>query len=126
MKHCPRCNSEYEDDASRCVDCEAELVEGPADDPIEEVHPESDLEGVYATGNPAIIPLIKSLLTDAGIEFMVKGESIQDVIGWGRLGGFNNIAGPVEFFVASEDALTAREILQHLDDEVPGEAPDEP
>ena len=47
------------------------------------------------------------------------------MIGIGVLGGFNNAIGPVEFVVAAEDAPTARELLAHLDDAVPGEPPEE-
>lgn len=123
MKHCPQCNVEYQDDASRCSDCDATLLAGP---PITETHPDVTLERVYATGDPAVIPLVKSLLDDAGIAFLAKGDAIQDLFGWGRLGtGLNYVIGPVEFFVAQEDAPSALEILGHLADSVPVESPDE-
>lgn len=126
MKHCPQCNLEYEDGASRCSDCDAALVTGPRDEPIEEDHPDITLERVYVAGDPAVIPLIKSLLDDAEIEYLVKGETIQDLFGWGRLGtGVNYITGPVEFYVSNKDAFTAREILSHMADDVPEEAADE-
>jgi len=127
MMHCPRCNLEYQDDAVQCSDCEVTLVPGPRPEPLKQVHPEVELERVYVAGDPATIPIIKSLLDDAEIEYLVKGEGVQDLFGWGRIGtGFNFVTGPVEFFVASENASTAREILGHLMDEVPDEAPDEP
>jgi hypothetical protein len=126
MMHCPKCNLEYQDDAVQCSDCEVTLVSGPRSEPIKEVHPEIELERVHVAGDPATIPIIKSLLDDAEIEYLVKGEGVQDLFGWGRIGtGFNFVTGPVEFFVASENASTAREILGHLTDEVPEEAPDE-
>jgi hypothetical protein len=45
------------------------------------------METVYATGDPALVALVKSLLEDAEIECFTKGDEIQDLIGWGRLGG---------------------------------------
>jgi hypothetical protein len=121
MKHCPECNVEYVDTAIKCSDCDVELTSGPA---IQEEHPDPKIETVYATGDPALVALAKSLLEDAGIEYGTKGDDIQ-LFGGGRLGGFNILCGPVEFVVAAEDAPTARELLAHLDDAVPDELPEE-
>jgi hypothetical protein len=122
MKHCPECNVEYIDAAIRCYDCDAELALGP---PIPEDHPDPKIETVYATEDPALVALAKSLLEDAKIEHFTKGYEIQDLIGIGRLGGLNILCGRVEFMVAAEDAPTARELLAHLDDADPDEPPKE-
>jgi len=122
MKHCPECNVEYMDTAIRCSDCDVELTIGPA---IQEEHPDPKIETVYATGDSALVALVKSLLEDAGIEYFTKGYEIQDLIGIGTIGGLNYVIGPVEFVVAAEDAPTARELLAHLDDAVPNEQPEE-
>ncbi len=122
MKHCPECNVEYIDTAIRCSDCDVELTLGPA---IQEEHPDPKIETVYATGDPALVALVKSLLEDAEIEYFTKGYEIQDLIGFGGLGGLNYAIGPVEFIVAAKDAPTARELLAHLDDAVPDELPEE-
>ena len=122
MKHCPECNVEYIDTAIRCSDCDLELTLGPA---IQEEHPDPKIEAVYATGDPALVALVKSLLEDAEIEYFTKGYEIQDLVGIGRLGGLNYVIGPVEFEVAAEDAPTARELLAHLDDSVPDKLPEE-
>ncbi len=117
MKHCPECNVEYIDIAIRCSDCDVELTSGP---PISEEHPDPEIETVYATGDPALVAMAKSLLEDAKIEYYTKGDDIQ-LFGGGRLGGFNILCGPVEFLVAAEDAPAAREILAHLPlEEEPG------
>jgi hypothetical protein len=125
MKHCPECNVEYIDTAIRCSDCDVELILGPPIPPIPEEHPDPKIETVYATGDPALVTVVKSLLEDAGIEYFTKGYEIQDLVGIGTLGGFNNIIGPVEFVVAAKDAPTARELLAHLDDSVPDKLPEE-
>ena len=125
MKHCPECNVEYIDAAIRYSDCDVELALGPPIPSIPEEHPDPKIETVYATGDSALVALVKSLLEDAGIEYFTKGYEIQDLVGIGTLGGFNNTIGPVEFVVAAEDAPTARELLAHLDDAVPNEQPEE-
>jgi len=125
MKHCPECNVEYIDSAIRCSDCDVELTLGPPIPEIPEEHPDPKPETVYATGDPALVALVKSLLEDVEIEYFTKGYEIQDLIGGGTLGGSNYAIGPVEFVVAGKDAPTARELLAHLDDAVPGEPPEE-
>ena len=125
MKHCPECNVEYIDTAIRCSDCDVELALGPPIPSIPEEHPDPKIETVYATGDPALITVVKSLLEDAEIEYFTKGYEIQDMIGIGGLGGLNYVIGPVEFVVAAKDAPTARGLLAHLDDAVPDELPEE-
>ena len=122
MKHCPECNVEYIDTAIRCSDCDVELALGPA---VPEEHPDPKIETVFATGDPALVALAKSLLEDAKIEYFTKGYEIQDLIGIGSLGGLNYVTGPVEFIVAAKDAPAARELLAHLDDAVPNEPSEE-
>jgi hypothetical protein len=122
MKHCPECNVEYMDTATRCSDCDVVLTLGP---PIPEEHPDPKLETVYATGNPALVALAISLLEDAEIEYFTKGDEIQNLIGLGGLGGLGYVIEPVEFVVAGKDAPTARELLAHLDDSVPDILPEE-
>ena len=69
---------------------------------------------VLATGDPALLAVAKSLLEDADIPFFAKGEAIQDLVGLGRLAGFNPAVGPVELQVAPENADEARELLRGL------------
>ncbi len=120
MKHCPECSVEYIDTAIRCSDCDVELVLGPA---IQEEHPDPKIETVYATRNPLLVAMAKSLLEDAEIEYFTKGYGIPGLSNLG--GGLNYVTGPVEFIVAGKDAPTARELLAHLDDAVPNEPPEE-
>lgn len=77
-----------------------------------------DLVRVYRCSNPALVPVVESLLNDAEIEFMTKGDQIQELFGWGRFGsGSNYAAGPVEFWVRSDDEAEARQVLAALDEE---------
>ena len=66
MKHCPECNVEYHDTAIRCSDCDVELTLGPPIPPIQEEHPDPKIETVYATGDPALVTMVKSLLEECG------------------------------------------------------------
>ena len=68
---------------------------------------------IYKTGNEAIISLIKSLLDEAGIKFLITNEGVQDLLGVGIIGtGFNPLTGPVNVKVMPEDEEYARELLK--------------
>jgi hypothetical protein len=120
MKHCPECNVEYIDTAIRCSDCDVELALGPA---IQEEHTDPKIETVYATRNPSLVALAKSLLEDAEIEYFTKSYGIP-LMG-GESGGLNYVNGPMEFLVGGKDAPTARELLAHLDVAISNEPPEE-
>ena len=123
MKHCPECNVEYIDTAIRCSDCDVELALGPPIPSIPEEHPDPKIETVYATRNPTLVALAKSLLEDAEIEYFIKSYGIPGLANIG--GGLNCVNGPMEFVVAGKDAPTARELLAHLDDALPDEPSEE-
>jgi len=82
MKHCPECNVEYMDTAGRCSDCDVELALGPA---IQEEHPDPKIETVYATGDPALVAMAKSLLEDAKIEYFTKVTTFSCLVEGGSL-----------------------------------------
>lgn len=70
---------------------------------------------ILATGNKAIIAVAKSILDSAGIQYIVKGEGVQDLFGLGRWGsGFSPITGPVEIQVRQDDKEEARQLLRDL------------
>ena len=70
---------------------------------------------VLSTGDPALIAMAKSLLDDEGIEYLLRGEGLQDLFGWGRVGtGYNILTGPAEFVVRTDDAERARQLLHDL------------
>jgi hypothetical protein len=81
---------------------------------------------VFKTGHHGTIAVIKSILDEAGVEFNVKGEGIQDLIGAGIFGvGYNPITGPVEFQVLEENEEYARELLKDVSDNPPESETDE-
>lgn len=74
--------------------------------------PEEDLVIVFETADPAVLPVIRSLLESAEIEYTTAAESLQDLVGGGRLAGYNPAAGPVRVLVRRSDAVFARDVLQ--------------
>ncbi|MFN7941520.1 MAG: DUF2007 domain-containing protein [Thermoanaerobaculia bacterium] len=79
-----------------------------------------ELVTVFEAVEPGLIAMVRSILEDAEIPFVTKGEEIQDLFGYGRLfSGFNPIVGAVEFQVRPRDEKTARSLLDDLSS--PGE-----
>jgi len=68
---------------------------------------------VLRTGNQGQIAIAKSLLDEAGIPYIAKGEGVQDLFGAGRIGGgYNYITGPVEIQVRASDESEALDLLK--------------
>ena len=112
---CPQCGHEFAWHVGVCPTCGVDLVER-----LESPHaptPDVELVPVFATGDAGLISVAKSLLEAEGIDYLGRGEGVQDLFGWGRIAsGFNVIVGPVQFLVREEDAERARELLQGLED----------
>lgn len=115
--HCPSCLGEFRPGIAECPDCGIELVPGPPEEaPVPP--PAYSLVPVLETGNPALLAVAESLLADAGIPFEKRGEGLQDLFGWGRVGtGWNVAMGPVVLQVRDPDAERALELLGELEDE---------
>jgi hypothetical protein len=122
---CPKCGSEYRQGFTRCTDCDEALIPSPP--PVEDDdRSEIELVRVFEGGNPALIPVVESLFEDAGIEYSTTSENIQELFGWGRIGGAYNYAiGPVFFSVRREDEAEARALLATLDEPDLPELPEE-
>ncbi len=129
MKHCPNPEcpglekfgiiSEFNDTSSVCADCGEALKDGPAPDTLpraEKPDPEMELVGVIAVTAESDIVMVESLLQDAGIPYMARGEQIQDLFGLGRLVTVNPILEPVEFLVGAADFEAARTVLAEMSD----------
>ncbi len=92
--------------------------------PDEDERSNIELVKIYEGGNPALLAVIESLLDDAGIEYSTSSENLQDLFAGGRFGtGYNNLIGPVKFFVRAEDESEARALLDQLENEPPPELP---
>jgi hypothetical protein len=111
--YCPRCGQEFIVTATVCSDCGVALVEAlppvPEQERSEEA-PEMELETVLRTRDPALIPVVVSLLEAEGIPCLVQGPH-QDPSGLSMLPGFNLVAGPAQLLVPRHLADDARRIL---------------
>ena len=81
--------------------------------------PEAELVPVLCTGDAGLVLLAKSLFESEGIEYLVRGENVQDLFGVGRLGGYNYITGPTEFWVHAHNAERSRTLLDGLNAQPP-------
>ena len=81
---CPECGAEYRQGVTECSDCEVPLGDRP---PPEPPHPEPDLVEVTKTSDPALLPVLVSVLESAGIEPVVEGDEIMGVLPVGHFGG---------------------------------------
>jgi hypothetical protein len=111
---CPSCGESVNWTFDECPNCGVALRDARSAPPPD---PNIRLTPVLAVANPALIALAKSLLDAEGIAYLVRGENVQDLFGWGQLGaGFNIVTGPAEFVVREDDAQRARELLRNLTD----------
>lgn len=109
---CPECGDEYREGIVECPECNTLLTDAP---PLSRDEPPLDLVTVFSCGSSDQVALARSVLMDAGIDFAVRGELVQDLFAWGRFtGGPNPVIGPVQFQVRATDAADASEILSGL------------
>jgi hypothetical protein len=108
---CPKCGEEFSWDVMVCPTCDVDTVDRlPGPEPT----PDVELVPVFATGDAGVIAIARSLLEAEEIDFLLRGDGLQDLFGLGRMTGFNFAMGPAEFLVRSDDADRARELLDGL------------
>ena len=109
---CRHCGESIQESAEICPQCGRARPEAP---PGPTPEPNLDLVPVFRTGDAGLIALAKSLLNGEGIDYLARGDGLQDLFGCGRLGvGFSYVVGPVEFVVRSDDAPRVRALLADL------------
>ena len=97
---CPQCRSEYRPGFSQCSDCNVSLVSVlPPEPEPEYIH----FEKILATNNPGEIALIKSLLEEEKIIYLINGENAP----FGMIG-----VDPLTLMVEKEQADFVRELLR--------------
>lgn len=83
---CPSCRGEYREGFTHCEDCGLDLVEVLPTAP----HDSSEVTTVFRTSDPVVWMTAKALLDEAGISYVARNETLQDLFGLGRLGtGFS-------------------------------------
>lgn len=73
---CPSCGSDHRAELTTCPECGERLVAALA----EPDHDGPDLVTVWEGSDPDELPLVESLLQDAGIPFVVHGEEAFGVL----------------------------------------------
>ena len=119
---CPQCRVEYREGFTECSDCGVPLVPELLPEPQPSPQPKRDLDlvTVFETVNPVITALVKSMLEQAEIPYLVKGEAFRELYGGGRSGSaFHPFAGPSCIQVPREDADKARDLLRELQERDP-------
>lgn len=109
---CPECGGEYREGFTHCADCDVDLVESL---PSLEEEPDMGLVTVLETDDPAELALAESLLQEAGIPFVKRGDYLHNQFVFGALGlGFNDVAGAVVIQVAEKHAEAADQALEEI------------
>ena len=90
-----------------------ESLPGPAPEP------DVELVRVLSAGDAGLIAIARSLLEAEGIQFLLKGDGLQDLFGMGRITEYSYVVGPAEFWVRADDARRASELLADLKAEGP-------
>ena len=120
---CPKCKAEYREGIYECADCGVALVESL---PAKDVHPDVELIAVFETADPALLPVVKSVLEAAEIPFFVQGDEAMGLLPVGRFatGLTQKGQGMVAIVHVDKDhEERAREVLSPLESE---ELPEEP
>jgi len=114
---CPDCGAEYRPEFSECAECRVPLV--PALPP-EEGDPDAKIVPVFRTTDPMALPIVKSLLESADIDYYVQGEEALGLIPLGSMGSAVSRAslGAI-VHVNDEDAESVREMLSDVKQDVP-------
>jgi hypothetical protein len=83
-------------------------LEGPVEPRDEAIMP------LLIVGNAALVMFVESVLRSADIPFFIAGDRLQDLFGWGRVGGlgFNLITGPPVLYVSSSQVEEVRALLE--------------
>lgn len=106
---CPSCSHPIDRSETTCPSCGAALVEAGTPDP------DVELEPVFETVDPAILPLATMALDQHGIEYSVHGGGTLDALRLPPPGlDLAQSDARHELVVRKEDAARARELLADL------------
>lgn len=106
---CLYCGVAVTPGAEKCAHCDT-VIEWKNDEV--EFIPPADLVEVFRAWDPALLPVIESLLETNGIPYVVENDVMQDILGWGRLTwGYNSITGPPSVRVPQDRVEEALELL---------------
>jgi hypothetical protein len=111
MSWCPNCKIEYRDGFQKCSDCGAWLVdERPPEEPEPARLDKIELALLADFGDPIQADMLKALLKDAGIPFLVRHSGAGQAVSlyMGVMG--TGISG-TQILISAEDLERAQELL---------------
>jgi hypothetical protein len=105
---CPKCRAEYDPGIRECADCAVALVEKlPPAPPHDSIWDTGDTVKLVEPADLAALTLAKMRLDMAGIPYLVKNEALQNLFGYGAIGGYSHPVGPTQIRVMKTDAAAA-------------------
>ena len=105
--YCPNCNKVIKTSAVNCPSCNELLLPNKDDKP--------EFVKIFESSDLGLTAIIKSILINADIEYLVRGEHMQSILGGQFSFAFGADIGKVEFFVKKDDEEVAVELLKELD-----------
>lgn len=106
--YCPECDKFIKTDQKHCPHCNALLLPNkPEDETL-------DFVKVFESSELGLTAIIKSILINADIEYIVRGEHMQSILGGQFSFAFSANIGKAEFFVHKDDQEVAVELLKEL------------
>ena len=120
--YCPKCRSEYDAGIRECSDCAVALAEQlPQMPQHDSMWDTGDTVKLLEPSDLAALTLAKMRLDLAGIPYLVKNEALQNLFGYGAIGGYSHPVGPTQIRVMKADAAAALEALRDDDGPVAAE-----
>ncbi|MDP8267643.1 MAG: DUF2007 domain-containing protein [Candidatus Tenebribacter davisii] len=107
--YCPKCKITIDTESENCPHCNTPLLPiDPAD------NKQNEYVRIFESYNIGLTAIIKSILINADIKFVVEGEHMQSMFGGRFSFGLGAEIGKVDFFVQGKDADVAEELLKEL------------
>lgn len=116
---CPECAGEYREGITVCPECEVALVERL---PPPRPHDLMPFVTVFETADPAILPLLRSLLDGTDIPYTIRNEEALGLFPAAHVGlAVDPYSHAAEVLVPDDRAEEARALLAEIDQDA-GEA----
>jgi len=109
--YCPKCDKTIDTTKVQCPFCNTVLFSSKPENEA------SDFVKVFESSDLGLTAIIKSILINADIEYIVRGEHMQSILGGQFSFAFGADIGKVEFFIHKDDEKVAIELLTELNNE---------
>jgi len=106
--YCLKCNITIDTIEEHCPHCNELLLPKKPEDGT------PDFVKVFDSSDLGLTAIIKSILINADIEYVIRGEHMQSILGGQFSFAFGAEIGKVEFFVHKDDEEVAVELLTEL------------